>query len=138
MARVRFRVLLRWWPVAVAAVIVVLAAGLAFLIWSIRADVAFQSARAQGEFPGDRVEALIAYVDSDRHTLRDRNLAVWALGQIEDPRALPVLRKHFTGGPCQHDRFLCQREVKRAIEACARPAPNWLGRAMRRWRRGPD
>jgi HEAT repeat protein len=138
MARARFRELLKWWPVALACAIGVLAAGLAFIGWSIRAGVAENAALAQHEFPGDRVEALIAYVDSDRHLFRERNHAVWALGQIGDSRALPVLLKHYTGAECQHDRFLCQRELKKAIEGCASPNPNWLTRVVRRWRRGPD
>ena len=70
------------------------------------------------EHRGDPVTALIAYVDTPRHSLGERNRAVWALGQLGDPRPLPVLEKHFTGGPCQHERALCQRELSKAIELC--------------------
>ena len=45
------------------------------------------SARATQEYSGDRVEALIAYLQSEEHSLRNRNRAVWALGQIGDDRA---------------------------------------------------
>jgi HEAT repeat protein len=46
---------------------------------------------AQSQFPGKRVEALIALVKCQSCNIRDRNRAVWALGQLDDPRALPVL-----------------------------------------------
>ncbi|MBC8218054.1 MAG: hypothetical protein H8E73_06275 [Planctomycetes bacterium] len=45
-------------------------------------------------------------------------MAVWALGYLSDKRALPVLKKYHTGPPCEHDKYLCQREVARAIKLC--------------------
>jgi len=92
------------------------------------------AAVAQREHPqaGDDVTALIAYVDSPAHTLRDRNRAAWALGQLGDARALPVLEEQLTGKPCAHDSALCQHELGKAIRLC-RGAPNvtaWM------WRRG--
>jgi hypothetical protein len=110
---------------------------LAFLIiafvlicWSIRSSVKEMSAEAVREYPGDRIEALMTYVDSENHSLRQRNRAVWALGQIGDERALPVLEKWYTGQPCDHDKTLCQRELGRAIKACrgAFNATAWLPR----------
>jgi hypothetical protein len=105
---------------------------LAFVLicWSIRSSVKDMSAEAVGAFPGDRVEALMTYVDSDNHSLRQRNRAVWALGQIGDKRALPVLEKWYTGGPCEHDTSLCQRELSKAINLCKGSfnATAWLPR----------
>jgi hypothetical protein len=86
--------------------------------FSIRSGVKDMSAKAVKEFPGDRVEALMAYVGSENHTLKERNRAVWALGQIGDRRALPVLESYYTGGECDHDKFLCQRELSKAIYGC--------------------
>ncbi len=86
--------------------------------WSIRSSVKAICAEATQEYAGDRVEALIAYVNSESHSLRDRNHAVWALGQIGDRRALPVLEGFYTGGPCNHDKYLCQRELQKAIKLC--------------------
>lgn len=76
------------------------------------------SAEAIQEFSGDNIEALMAYVDSEKHTLKKRNRAVWALGKIGDVRALPVLEKYYTGQPCNHIRYLCQYELKKAIKLC--------------------
>jgi len=126
----------RWWPVAVAGAIGVLVVGLSLLLWTIRSGIAEDVARAQREFPGDRVEALLALVESERHPFSQRNRAVWALGQIGDPRALPVLRKHYTGAECQHDKFLCQYELKKAIDLCA--SPGWVARVTGRWRRSAE
>ena len=76
------------------------------------------SAAALGEQPGDRVAAIMAYADASTHSLKDRNRAVWALGQLGDPRALAVLEKYYTGQPCDHARALCQHELKKAIKLC--------------------
>lgn len=70
------------------------------------------------EQPGDRVLALMAYVESPKHTLRERNRAVWALGQLGDARALAVLETNFTGKDCDHARALCQYELTKAIRLC--------------------
>ena len=73
------------------------------------------SRRALGQFDGDRIEALIALVDCQKCTLEDRNHAVWALGQLRDKRALPVLYKYRTGQPCDHLHQICQYEIGKAI-----------------------
>ena len=76
------------------------------------------SEAALREQPADRVVALLSYVESPKHTLRERNRAVWALGQLGDARALPVLRKYFTDQKCDHEHLLCQHELKKAIRLC--------------------
>jgi HEAT repeat protein len=69
----------------------VLLGGYLWICFSIRSSVREISAKAVQEYSGDRVEALMKYVESENHSLRQRNRAVWALGQIGDSRALPVL-----------------------------------------------
>ncbi len=111
--------------------------GLAFILvafvmicLSIKSGVKEISAMAVQEYQGERVEALIAFVESENHSLRQRNRAVWALGQIGDRRALPVLRGFYTAGPCDHDRALCQHELQKAIKLCEGSfnATAWLPR----------
>jgi hypothetical protein len=104
-----------------------------FYLWaclSIRSGVKKISAEATQQYPGDRVEALISYVKSENHSLRQRNLAVWALGQIGDKRALHVLKQFYTGQPCDHDHYLCQHELQKAIKLCEGSfnATAWLPR----------
>ncbi len=100
------------------------------ICFSIRSSVKEISAQAVQEYPGDRIEALITYVDSKNHSLKQRNRAVWALGQIGDERALATLEKFWTGKPCDHSSTLCQREVGKAIKACKGSfnATAWLPR----------
>ena len=95
-----------------------LLAAFVMICFSIRSSVKKISAEATQQYPGDRIEALITYVKSENHSLRQRNRAVWALGQIGDERALPTLEKSYTGGPCDHDSRLCQGELQKAIKLC--------------------
>jgi hypothetical protein len=80
------------------------------------------------EFPGDEVEALIGLVQAENHTLEERGRAVHALGQIGSDRATPVLRRYYTGQQCEHSRFLCQKELRKALDRCGGKnwAPSWL------------
>ena len=73
------------------------------------------AAEARAQYEGDRVEALMQYVQDTTHSFGQRNRAVWALGQLGDPRALPAVQPYFTGGPCDHSNALCQRELEKAI-----------------------
>jgi hypothetical protein len=101
-----------------------------WICFDIRSGVQRISAEATQQYPGDRVEALITYVKSEDHSLRLRNRAVWALGQIGDKRALPELNQFYTGAPCDHDRLLCQYELQKAIKLCQGSfnATAWLPR----------
>ncbi|MCU0639952.1 MAG: hypothetical protein MUF59_08795 [Candidatus Krumholzibacteria bacterium] len=76
------------------------------------------SEKALRDHPGDKVAALMALVESDQHTYHDKNHAVWALGQLGDPRALPLLRKYYTGAESGDDTSLSQYELGKAIELC--------------------
>ena len=100
------------------------------ICFSIRSGVKDISAEAAQLYPGERVEALITYVKDENRSLRKRNLAVWALGQIGDKRALPVLTQFYTGGPCDHNSRLCQGELQKAIKLCKGSinATAWLPR----------
>jgi hypothetical protein len=49
-------------------------------------------AEARDLYAGDAVEALIAFLGSDRHTSAEKNHIIWTLGELRDPRAVPVLR----------------------------------------------
>jgi hypothetical protein len=117
-----------WWPVLAVGLFLFLCAGFVGLTWRLQADAHDLGALAMNEFTGDEVEALAALVRSDKHTLAERNRAVQALGQIGDSRALPVLETFYTGQACQHDKFLCQSELRKAIDRCRGRnwAPEWM------------
>jgi hypothetical protein len=108
----------RWWPLVAFAALVAAVLAFVALGWRVQLGARDFADEVRLEFPGDRVEALAAYIESDRHTLSEKNHAVWALGQLRDPRGLPVLLKHRTGRPCDHARFLCQHEIDKAVAPC--------------------
>jgi HEAT repeat protein len=106
------------------AVIVVIGA---FVLWLtmhwISSDVRAACHEARQEFAGDCVEALMAYANSDQHTIEERNNAIWALGEIGDKRALPALEKllhmeKLCPSPCNVSTCMCQYSVEKAIRLC--------------------
>ena len=117
-ARWNGRQLVRFVRRAAVIALVLIAALLLGTGWLIGSGVHAASEAALLERPGERVPALMAYIESPTHTLQARNRAVWALGQLGDARALPVLEKHFTGRECEHSRALCQHELRKAIRLC--------------------
>ena len=98
--------------------IVVILAGFSFICWDIGIEVKSIAEEASQKYPGDTVDALIAFVDSKDNNTRRRNHAVWALGQLGQKKALPVLVKYYHGGPNDPTRELSQYELKKAIKAC--------------------
>lgn len=96
---------------------VVLAVYVGIGVW-IGNDVRAVSRAAQARCQGAPVVALCALAADPEvgHDLRNR--AVWALGQLGDPAALPVLEPLYTGAACAHDGGLCQHELRKAIIAC--------------------
>jgi hypothetical protein len=108
-----------WWTKALLAAggFVVLSGFAALVLVSlyIGRDVKAAGEAARQRYAGDTVEALKRCVEDHSCTLRERNRAVWALGQLSDRRALPVLREHLTGQPCDHAHELCQHELEKAI-----------------------
>ncbi len=81
------------------------------------------SQRASEKFGGDRVEGLMQQVECASCPMAERNMAVWALGQIGDVRALPELHAHETGKACNHAKELCQHELMKAIRHIERGIP---------------
>jgi hypothetical protein len=88
----------------------------------ISSDVKQICKKAQQQFEGDYVEALIAALESDNFSFKEKNQVIWALGEIGDKRALPALKKLYTGEPCPKpcntSKTICQYGVKKAIRGC--------------------
>lgn len=64
------------------------------------------------------VSALIMQLEDEHRGFRARNDAIWALGQLGDSRALPVLEKYYTGViPDREplDKVISQYELKKAV-----------------------
>jgi hypothetical protein len=103
---------------AALSILILLAAVYLVVSWGIGAGVRSIGDVALKVYPGDRVSALMALVESEEQSFRNRNRAIWALGQLGDPRALPVLERHYTGGPSDERIALSQYELKKAIALC--------------------
>jgi hypothetical protein len=73
---------------------------------------------------------MVGYDECDMH---DWNHAVWALGQLEDPRALPVLEKHYTGKECNHWRDICQETLQIALRHLRHQDNNGFESFLWRW-----
>jgi hypothetical protein len=73
---------------------------------------------AKWQYGGDCVDALITQLNDEHQGFRNRNHAIWVLGQMGDDRALPVLEKYYTGDiPDREplDETISQYELKKAI-----------------------
>ncbi len=92
----------RKWSRIFAIIVIVLLLMVAVAELMIGSGVRSFSQIAQAQFPGKRIDALIAMVDCESCSLHDRNNAVWALGQIDDERALPILEQYYTGAKSGH------------------------------------
>lgn len=87
-------------------------------------DVKDQCKSAEREYGNSScVEALSRLLDDETRGYRARNDAVWALGQLGDSRALPVLKKYYTGNIPEReplDETISQYELKKAINLAQR------------------
>lgn len=116
------------WIAAAVAAIFALGAGLeGFIVYQARSE----SASAISRFGLNQVDALIAQLECASCTMKERNRAVWALGQLGDQRAFAPLKAHLTGKPCDHSKYLCQHELTKAIRHLERGIPLQSARRLR-------
>jgi len=109
----------RHWRKITLAAISLPILGLLALCLIIGAGVRGAVKDAQSGFPGDPVTALISVATSEEASLSERDRAIWALGQLGAPEALPVLQSMATGEQCDHKSKICQYELEKAIEGCS-------------------
>lgn len=114
-------ILLRGIPIVLLVCVVGIAL---FSLW-IELSVKKVCAAATQKYPGDKVEALMTFVETKENSYRANiysanNHVFWALGQLGDKRALPFLKKLVTGESCNHETNLCQGEIKEAIHKLER------------------
>lgn len=81
-------------------------------------DVKTKCFDARKEYGGSCTEGLISLLKDENRGFRARNSAIWALGQLGNPSALPVLQSFYTGNiPNREplDKTISQYELKKAI-----------------------
>ncbi|OQA93738.1 MAG: hypothetical protein BWY24_00341 [Microgenomates group bacterium ADurb.Bin219] len=67
---------------------------------------------------GDCTDALIGLLHDESNSFRLRNRAIWALGQLGNPKALPVLESYYTGNIPEREplnQVISQYELKKAV-----------------------
>jgi len=101
--------------------LLIVAGALLALEGSIRLYARSVGSRAAARYGGDRVTGLTSLVNCAQCPLQERDMAVWALGEFRDRRALPALQAHYTGRKCDHAAELCQYELRKAIRKIGRP-----------------
>lgn len=110
-----------------------------FSLFTIYSGVKTACLKAKEEYRLDCVDSLIAYVNSEKASFREKNSAIWALGQIADKKALPFLEELNDSLPaqesCQYDHFLCRYEVEKAIKWCREGnITHWMYRYRDSWK----
>ena len=81
-------------------------------------DVKTKCFDAKKEYGGSCTESLISLLEDENRGFRARNSAIWALGQLGNQNALPVLQSFYTGNiPDREplDKTISQYELKKAI-----------------------
>jgi len=96
----------------------------------IGSSVRLFSHKAQSQFPGNRVQALIALVKCQSCDRRDRNNAVWTLGQLDSPAALPVLESCASGNCGPLDRATLSIALRHLRHADSNRSDAFLWRWM--------
>lgn len=110
------------WPARIALILLAVCTLLFLTIcgW-LRYTVLTVCQQAQATYEGDCVTSLSKVVSDENQSIRTRNDAIWALGQLADKRALPVLNTYYTGIIPEKeplDTTLSQYELKKAITWC--------------------
>ena len=73
---------------------------------------------AISDYQKDCVDSLVLVLESETKNYKEKNDAIWALGQIADERALPALEKLQTGNMPEReplDSTISQYEIEKAI-----------------------
>ena len=104
--------------------VLALIAGLGLL--ALQGFISWQASRvadaAAQRLGSDRVAALIATIGCKTCPIKERNMAVWAVGQLgyRDRAAmtpiLPALYAEYDLTKCDHEKRLCQYELWKAIK----------------------
>ena len=107
-----------------------------FMIYS---GVKASCTAAVRQYQTNCVDSLIKLIQSENYSFREKNRAIWALGQLADNKALPFLYQLDKALPdqikCNHDQYLCRYEVKKAIKWCNQGnITSWMYSNRSNWR----
>lgn len=106
---------------------ILLLSAFAYIGFVINKEIKDRCIFSQSKYSGDCVTALSSFLDDQNNNFGDRNSAIWALGQIGDKKALPVLEKYYTGNIPNREPWngvVSQYELKKAINSVNGHSPN--------------
>lgn len=86
--------------------------------WFVYSELESICANATGKYPGDKVDALIKYLNDGSLDYKGIHRVIWALGEIRDERALTTLEELL------HNPHTNQKEVRKAIKKINGDIPN--------------
>ncbi len=75
--------------------------------------------KAQAIHKGSCTTALLSVVNDERSSIKDKDLAIWAIGQIGNPEAITALQAHQTDEECPRKACISQFEIQKAIDLCS-------------------
>jgi hypothetical protein len=108
----------------IVAVLLVLGAAYGLLSWQRYNSIRSICERAAAGDASDRIGALLTYMKSEGTDFEEKNRVIWALGELRDPAVLDELTALHGSETCDHGRFVCQREVRKAINKITGKTPN--------------
>jgi hypothetical protein len=80
--------------------------------------------RIRRQIPADKTAALMSYLGRNDIDFAEKNRVIWVLGELRDDGALAALRALHGSLDCDHQRLVCQREVRKAISKIEGNMPN--------------
>ena len=103
--------------------VISLGLALAVFIFLISVNIIGSSVKAKCQLAKEKygdscLESLIAWLDDESNSYKSRNEAIWALGELGDEAALPVLEKYYTGQIPDREPLaagISQYELKKAV-----------------------
>lgn len=82
-------------------------------------DIKSKCRESKADYGGNCTQALISLLKDENRSFNSRNSAIWALGQIGDSTALPVLQSFYTGYIPDREplnEMISQYELQKAIK----------------------
>lgn len=112
---------------------------LSLTFWKIYKGVKTICIKAKEEYHYNCTNSLISLIQSEDKSFKEKNSAIWALGQIADSKTLPFLYRLREELPnqdkCNHNNFLCKYEIQKAIKWCEKGnLTHWMYQGRDEWK----
>ena len=126
-------------PVIISVIVIILVTlvFVSYSFFSIFNQVKITCIEAQREFKNNCINSLILTIQSSEKTFKQKNTAIWALGQLADKSALPTLQSLYTNStPSKEslDNAISQYELRKAIKWCQQGnITKWMYRNRDSW-----